>query len=150
MHPDTFFLFSALEADGVIVDDPKVLTFYRVHQSTTNHFEQSQADFFKSKYSYYERTESDWNVISSILEKDTNRALCNCDRIHNKLLKGLYDTSTKPSTFFALNVDFARCLGSRKIRNTIILSLIGFTVSIFPRLGRRLFYLYSTRIVPHS
>ncbi len=150
MHPDTFFLFSALERDGIIVDDPAILTFYRMHQSTTNHFEQSLEDFFQSKSSYYTRTESDWAVLSSILEKDTDEFLCNCESVHNRLLKGIYEIGTKPSAFFALNIDFVKCIGSRKIRNMMILSLIGFTLSIFPKIGRKLFYIYSTRLVSHS
>lgn len=150
MHPDTFFLLCALEGKGILVDDSSVLTFYRLHQSTTNHFEPSLTDFYESKFFYYSRTDPDWDILYSILKKPTNKLLCRCDALHNRLLKELYNREARKSHLFGISIEFAKCIRSRNLKNTFIILMLGFFMAVFPKLGRQLFFLFNTRLVPHA
>jgi hypothetical protein len=150
MHPDTFLLFSALESEGVLIDDLRVLTFYRVHQSTTNHFALSEESFFSEKVEYYGRTESDWGVIRSFLKKESSKMLCECETLHNSLIRQLYDINTRRSALFCEIIRFIRCLRSRKFLNMFLLTIISLAIFLFPRIGRYMYFASSTRLVTQS
>ncbi len=145
MHPDTFFLFCALETEGILIEDPKLLTFYRLHQSTTNDFHQNIDDFYSNKFHYYESTNGDWKVITSILKKEVNLKLCRCEMVHNAFLRGIFNKDISSKDMFKLTNDFFKCIYVRKIMNMIILLIIGYLITFFPRTGRRFYYNMSIR-----
>ena len=150
MHPDTFLLFSALESDGMLLDSSMVLTFYRVHHSTTNHFTMSKATYFSAKTEYYGRTESDWSIIRSFLKKENSLRLCDCEAIHNSLLRKLYDLGTGRAELFCEVIKFVRCIRSRRFLNMLLLTMTSLLVFLCPLLGRYVYFAMSTRLVRQS
>ena len=150
MHPDTFFLFSALEKRGILIDDSILLTYYRVHQSTTNDFNSSPKEFFKNKFEYYSKTELDWKVIQTFLTIHINIYLCKCEELHNILLKELINPHINKHYLFSINFNFIRCLNSRKFRNLFVLLIVSFISSFFPQLGKKIYYTLNSKLLKNN
>ena len=143
MHPDTFFLFCALESDGILTDDPALLTFYRVHQSTTNHFALPKVVYFSEKSKYYGRTESDWRVIRSFLRKEENAKLCDCETLHNSIFGRIYGSQPDRFGLFQDAVGLVKCIRTRRFVNMFFLTMVSFLIFLFPVFGRHLFFVAS-------
>lgn len=145
MHPDTFIFYAALESGGILVDDPRVLTVYRVHGSTTNYEKVSIRSFFSSGKEYYSKTMSDWDAISSILSLERNGKMCECQKRHSEILGGLFSLKSKRSELFRVCLGFGKCLTSRSGVNLVILEIIVLGAVFLPRSIRALYFLIRTR-----
>ena len=82
---------------------------------------------------------------NTALRMEINKFLCKCETMHNSLLKELFNPNTKKEQLFSINIGYSKCLNTRKKRNLYILFAISFITSIFPKFGKRLYYISITK-----
>ncbi|MHB8396216.1 MAG: glycosyltransferase family 2 protein [Thermoplasmataceae archaeon] len=146
-HPDSFMMYCALDSDGIIVDDPRPLTIYRIHESSTNPFASSFSGYFTLRCMYLRRTVDDWNIIVSMLSDKRIRSACGCDLTHSLLLTSFFDLRAGRSRMFRESLKFAGCLRSRMTRNLLVLELLALISSGAPKLTRMLYFAVKTKIL---
>ena len=146
-HPDSFLLYCALDSDGIIVDDPRPLTVYRIHESSTNPFGSTFSGYFASRCTYLRRTVDDWDIILSMLSDEDIRSACGCELTHSLLLTSFFDLEGGRSRMFRESLKFAGCLSSRRTPNFLVLELLTLISSVAPTLTRMLYFAVKTKIL---